>query len=207
MKAIFFVGICAWAQVKQPRVGMMLDGAGSVRPVLGISASVTLGDPVAAGVVSMACERICVKRDTPAVIAFGGGSVYVYSAGRLTKDDQPLDVSVAGEVLSMRAARGVLEFAVRRGEGVWIVREDGAAVGSIPEADGPVMLLERGVLFATGDETVLRWPDGSEIRFPIHADSFVRMSADYVQIRSGGSSYALRVVKDREKLFALPEAP
>ena len=210
MRLIFFFGICAWAQVEQPSVGWMLDSAGTVRPVFGVAASVTLGDPVATDVVSMACSQgRCVTRKHPAIFAFGEDSVYVYSSGHLVRwrggDFESLDLNVSGEILSMRVVDGVLEFAVRRDEGTWIVRDGNIAAGAIPDATGAVMLLDLGVLFAAGDETVLRRADGTEVRFPIHADSFTAMGDGYVQIRAGGSDYGLRIAQGREKLFLLPE--
>jgi len=226
MRWLFIVGICAWAQVEQPRIGMMLDASGSARPVFGVSASVTLGDPVIADVVSLACARFCIAKTQdaivtgshsvaaprgPAIFAFSEDAVYVYASGQLWRwrggDLEALTLNITGEVLSMRVDGGSVEFAVRRDDGTWIVRDGNVAVESIPDATGPVFLLPHAILFAAGDEIVLRRADSTEMRFPVHADSFVRISTEYVQIRSGRSSYALRVASGREKLFLLPEAP
>ena len=206
MRAIFFLGICAWAQIETPRLGVMLDRSGAARPVFGVSASVTLGDPVQTGVVSLACSKTrCVTSAARQIVAFDGDSVYVYSGGQLTRDQSdPVPVNVTGEVLSMRVINGAVEYAVRRDDGIWIVRDGDIAVAAIPHATGAVMLLDRAVLFASGRETVLRYDDGSELRFPIRARAFVSMSDEYVQV---GSKYALRITRNREKLFLLPEAP
>ncbi len=203
MRLFFFVGICAWAQIETPKIGTMLDRNGSVRPVFGVASSVTLGDSSADNIASIACGTRCFTSADPAVIAFDGDSTYVYSGGILTCDGEPVAIHVTGEILSMRVVEGTLQFAVRRDGGTWVVRDGDIAVGAIEGATGPVMLLDRAVLFAAGDETVLRREDGSETRFPIHADSFIAMGEGYVQIRSGESNYALGL-KTR-KLFQLPE--
>src|ERR1700756_1498378 len=44
-----------WTQVEQPALGVMLDSKGAARPVFGVAASVTLGNGLAGGVVSMGC--------------------------------------------------------------------------------------------------------------------------------------------------------
>jgi hypothetical protein len=230
MKILFFLSVCAWAQIEQPQLGTMLDRAGDARPVLGVSASVTLGTPVATEVVSMACSRRwCIASTAagllswgsgrqwssgtpagPAVFAFSGDSVYVYSSGQLAKwregTPESVDVDVSGEILSMRVVDGTLEFAVRRDDGTWIVRDGNTIVAALPEATGPVMLLDRAVLFATDDAVVLRGTDASEIRFAAAGvDSFVVMGDGYVQIRARDSNHALRIEAGREKLFLLPE--
>ncbi len=187
MKAIFLIGMCAWAQVETPRIGMMLDSRGSMRPVYGVASSVTIGDPVEDGVVAMACRKECMTSAEPELIAFEGETAFESKV----------------DALSMRVVAGVREFAIRGDNGVSIRREDGGVVGSIPDATGAVMLLDRGVLFAAGDETVLRRDDGSETRFAIRADAFFAMSEGYVQIRSSDSNYALRL--RGAKLFQLPE--
>ena len=209
IRLIFFFSVCVWAQVEHPSVGWMLDSSGAVREVFGVAASVTLGDPIAANVASMSCSRkMCVTRPDAAIFTFSGDAVYVYSSGQLARwrggDAEPISVDVAGEILAMRVVDGVVEFAVRRDDGTWIARDGNVAVGAIPEATGPVMLLDRGALFAAEDETVLRRADGSEVRFPVHADSFTAIGDGYVQIRAGGSDYALRITPGREKLFLLP---
>jgi hypothetical protein len=206
MRAIFFVAMCAWAQVETPRLGMMLDRTDARRPVFGVSASVALGEPEQTGVASMACSNTrCAASVNPAVIAFDGDAVYVYSNGQLTRDQSPVDLNVTGRILSMRVASGSLEFAVRRDQGFWIVRNGDAVVAAIPHATGAVMLLDHAALFVAGRETILRRDDGSELRFNIHARSFVAMSDGYVQIRADASDYALRIERGREKVFLLPE--
>jgi hypothetical protein len=230
MKILFFLSVCAWAQIEQPQLGIMLDRAGVARPVWGVSASVTLGTAAATEVVSMACSRRwCIastaaglvswgsgrqwssgNRAGTAVFAFSGDSAYVYSSGQLAKwregASESVNVEISGEILSMRVVNGTLEFAVRRGDGTSIVRDGNAIMTALPEATGPVMLLDRAVLFATDEEVILRQPDASQIRFAAAgANSFVAMGDGYVQIRTRDSNYALRTEAGRERLFLLPE--
>ena len=113
---------------------------------------------------------------------------------------EPLDWEIDGEILSIRAT----QIAVRRNGNVSIVRPDDSTIDSIPDASGPVLLLPKGVVFATKDEIVLR-QDDSEVRFELAgAESITAMGARYVAIRAGGAIYALRIDPGRERLFLLP---
>jgi hypothetical protein len=203
MRLLFVVSFCAWAQIETPRIGVMLDSSGDLRPVDGVASSVTVGDAVETGIASVACSRRCVTSTVPAVIALYGEAALVYSSGRLMRDGVEQVIHITGEILSMRVVDGAMEFAVRRDDGVWIVRDEDVAVGAIEGATGPVMLLDGAVLFASGDEVVLRRANGEEQRFPVRAEAFVRMSSGYVQIRGAGAGYALELRRNR--LFQLPE--
>lgn len=220
----FAICTCAWAQsgIDRPRLGKMLDSSGSVRTVYGIAASVSLGDAEITGVLSSACsKKFCLaKTDTSIVSAFGsadapaGPALFAFDAdtafvwfpqsrqlaqwqnGVLT----PIDSSIEGDVLSIRASAGSVELAVRRESGEWIVKPDGSVVDSLPRAAGPVMLIPGGVVYATRDEIVIR-----DLRIPLkRVTAFSQMSAGYLEVRAGGVDYALRVEKGRETLFQLP---
>ncbi len=116
----------------------------------------------------------------------------------------PLDWAVDGEVLSVRFSDGEAEIAVRRDGQVSIVRPDGSVLDSIPDASGPVLLLPKGVIFATQDEIVLR-QDDSEVRFELaDAQSITVMGPHYAAISAGGAIYALRTEPGRASLFLLP---
>jgi hypothetical protein len=211
---------CAWAQsgIEQPRLGKMLDRNGAVRTVYGIAASVTLGEAEITGVVSQGCsKKFClVKTETsiegvaapagPALFAFDGDAAFVWfpqsrQLGQWRNGGLTLvDSSVDGQVLSIRASAGSVEFAVRRASGDWIVKSDGSVVDSLPHSMGPVMLIPGGVVYATRDEIVIR-----EVRIPLErVTSLSQMAAGYLQVRAGGVDYALRVEKGRETLFELP---
>ena len=96
---IWLAGGLAWAQsggIGQPQMGVMVDGFDRARPVLGVSASVTLGDPVAEAVVASACsDSLCVLKTWnaivvgstkvaswpgPALIAIDGDSALLYAS-------------------------------------------------------------------------------------------------------------------------------
>ena len=226
MKIFVALAICvsAWAQsgVEQPRVGKMLDGDGAVRTVYGIAASVHLGDGEIAGVVSAGCSKsFCLAKTAtglvsvsgtvdapagPALFAFDGDAALVWfsksrqlarwQGGVLTA----VDASVDGEVLSIRAREGSVEFAVRRDSGVWVVKADGSVVDSLPRSARAVMLVADGAVYATRDEIVIR-----DLRIPLErVTGFSQMSAGYLQVRAGRVNYALRTEKGRETLFQLP---
>jgi hypothetical protein len=226
MKILIAVTICtcAWAQsgIERPRLGKMLDANGAVRTVYGIAASVTLGDAEITGVLSSACsKKFCLaKTDAsvisasgnvdapagPALFAFEGDAAFIWFArsrllARWQSDSlTTIDSIVDGEVLSIRASAGSVEFAVRRASGVWIVQSDGSVMESLPRSTGPVMLIPGAVVYATREEIVIR-----EVRMALPlVTGFSRMSEGYLQVRAGGVNYALRVEKGRETLFQLP---
>jgi hypothetical protein len=201
----------------------MLDANGAVRTVYGIAASVMLGDVEMSGVISSACSKaFCLAKtetsivsamgsvDTPAgpaMFAFDGDSAFVWfpRSRQLAKwHDGVLDVldsSIEGEVLSIRASAGSLEFAVRRfKKDVWIVKLDGGGVGFLPHSTGPVMLIPGGVVYAAKGEIAIR-----DVRLPLEeVTAFHQMSVNYLQVRAGGLDYSLRIDSGRETLFQLP---
>jgi hypothetical protein len=220
----FAICTCAWAQsgIDRPQVGKMLDASGAVRTVYGIAASVTLGDAEIIGVVSSACSTMFCLAKTgtavvsasgsveapagPAMFAFDGDAASLWFSqsrqlaqwhnGALT----PIDSMVDGEVLSIRACAGSVEFAVRRESGEWIVRLDGSVVDSLPRSTGPVMLIPGGAVYATREEIVIRG-----LRIPLErVTAFSQMSASYLQVRAGQVNYVLRIDAGRERLFQLP---
>ncbi len=221
---VFAIGTCAWAQsgVVRPELGKMLDANGAVRTVYGIAASVTLGGVETTGVLSSACSNtFCLaKTETsivsssgavaapagPALFTFDGNAAFVWfpqsqqlaewQSGALT----PVDASVDGEVLSIGATAGAVQFAVRRRSGVWIVNQDGSVAGSLPHATGPVMLVPGGVVYATKSEIVI-----GDVQLPLDDVTwFSQMSGNYLQVRAGGVDYSLRIDQWRETLFQLP---
>jgi hypothetical protein len=225
--AAFAICGCAWAQIDRPQIGKILDANGAVRTVYGIAASVSMGDVETSGVLSSGCgQNFClVKTGTaivsavgsaaapggPALFAFDGNAAFVWfpRSGKLAQwgngvlSYSPLPYgqgSVEGEVLSIRAQGGNVEFAVRRPSGTWIVRSDGSVVDSLPLATGPVMLIPGGAVYATGTGIAIR-----DVVIPIKGvTGFSQMSAGYLQVRANGVDYSLRIEKGRETLFQLP---
>lgn len=218
----FGMCVCAWGQINRPSLGKMLDTNGAVRTVYGIAASVTLGDAEITAVLSQACsKKFCLAKTGtsivsasgsvdapagPALFAFSGDAAFLWfvesrqlaqwQSGAMT----PIDSSVDGEVLSIRASAGSVEFAVRRRTGIWIVKPDGSVLDSLPLASGPVMLIPGGAIYATRDEIVIRG-----LRIPLgRVTAFSQMAPGYLQVRAGGVDYALRIDEGREALFQLP---
>jgi hypothetical protein len=220
----FAICTCAWAQsgIDRPQIGKMLDANGAVRTVYGIAASVALGDPELTGVVSQGCSKtFCLtKTETavvsasgsadapagPALFAFDGDAAFLWfpqsrqlahwQNGALTLIDSAVD----GDVLSIRANVGAVEFAVRRESGEWIVKLDGSVVDSLPRSSGPVMLIPGGVVYATREEIVIR-----DLQIPLaRVTSFSQMSTGYLQVHVGQIDFVLRIEPGRETLFQLP---
>jgi len=211
-----------------PKIGEMLDTAGSARPVFGVAGNFLVGAVDAANVVSEACsERLCLTKTAstirsatgetdsppgPAIFGLDGTTAIVYFPQTRTfarwHDDMldPLDWVVDREVLSIGTNEiGASQIAVRRGDTVVIVTPDGAILDSLPSPSGPVLLLSQQVLFTDGDSLVLKKPNASELRFDLPgAISFSPLSAHYAEIRAGSALYALRIDAGREHLFQLP---
>ena len=148
----------------------------------------------------------------PALFALDGNRAFVYfpQSNQLMRWHdgvlKPMDFDIGGEILSLRAAHGRVEFAVRRDGEFWIVRSDGAVLGALTGAGAPVMLLKDGALFKAGDALIVRRDDGTELSFDLTGvESLLPMGAGYVQIRAGAAAYALCVEPEREQLFVLPE--
>jgi hypothetical protein len=226
MKVItaFAICGCAWAQsgVDRPQLGKMLDANGAVHTVYGIAASVALGDAEAMDVLSSACSKtFCLaKTDTslvtasgsvdappgPAMFAFDGDTAFVWfpRSRQLAQWQNSvltlIDSNVDGEVLSIGANTGAVQFAVRRMNGVWIVNQDGSVAGSLPRSTRAVIFIPGGVVYATREEIVT-----GDLRFSLNGvTEFSQMSDSYLQVRAGGADYSLRIEKGRETLFQLP---
>jgi hypothetical protein len=219
---ILAISTCAWSQIDRPQLGKILDANGAVHTVYGIASSVSLGDPEITEVLSSGCSKtICLAKleasivsetgssaapTGPALFAFDGDAAFVWfpQARQLARWQNdvltPVDVDVSGEVLALRANAGAVEFAVRRETGVWIVQSDGGLTASLPHSAAQVMLLADAVVYATRDEIVIR-----EVRIPLHHVTwFSQISSGYLQVRAGGTDYALRTDQGRETLFQLP---
>jgi len=70
---VFALSSCAWAQVERPQLGKIVDANGAVRPIYGIAASVTLGDPEITGVLSASCSRkFCLAKTETSLVSAGG---------------------------------------------------------------------------------------------------------------------------------------
>jgi hypothetical protein len=219
--------VCAQSGIEVPAVGVIVDSSGALRQVQGVAGSFFLAPPSVPGVFSAACsEQLClVKTDSkilsatgetdappgPAIFGFSGDGAIVFfpearAFARWHNDVvEPLDWAVDGEVLSVRSS----EIAIRKDGAVSLVHADGSladgsVADSIADASGPVLLIPKGVVFATNNEIVLR-QDDSEVRFELaDAQSITAMGSRYVAICAGGAIYALRIDAGRESLFLLP---
>ncbi len=230
MKIAFFLLslTCAWGQLNRPALGLMLDSSGAAHPVFGLPGGISLGDPAGTGVLSSACSAtLCLMKTDAAIIVQGqttsappgralfafdptGAYIYFPEAKQLAhwQNGQlgSVHFDVAGEVLSIRASAGILEFAVRRDGSIWIVRSGNIVAEGLPRDAQDVILLDAAILVSTSENIVLRRPDASSMQFPLaHAKSFSSLGAGYVQIRAEGSTYSLRVDAGHEQLFLLPE--
>jgi hypothetical protein len=214
--------------IAQSQMGVMVDGHQRARPVFGVSASVTLGDPMVSGVLASACsDSLCVLKTFDSIVADGvqtkslpgtallaidGQTVLLYfpeletlerwQAGQI----EPVALNVTGNIVALRSTAGVAQFAVQRNGATWIVDAAGQAIDSLPASSGPVMLPPTGAIYTDGENVVLRRSDGSELRFPVPgAESISPMANNYVQIRAGRMSYGLRIDFGHERMFQLPE--
>jgi len=210
-----FIAVCAWSQsgIEVPSVGMIVDAAGNLRTVQGVAGNFLLGPAMASGVLSAACsEQLCLAKTNskilsatgevdappgPAVFGWHGETAVIFfpesrAFARWSDNTlQPFDWTVEGEVLSIHLGDDSIEIALRT---------DWAA-----ETDGAVLLLPKGVLFATQEELILRRAGRSELRFELAgAEAITPMGPNYSAIRAGAAIYALRTEPGHEQLFLLP---
>jgi hypothetical protein len=203
---------CAWAQsgLEVPDIGAFADSSGFLRPVQGVAGNFLLGPAMMSGVLSAACsERVCLAKTDSKIISLTGEveappgpavfgvdrseAVIFFPESRAfarwhNNTLEPLDWTVAGEVLSILLADGQVQIAVRR-EG---------------DGNGPALLLPEGVVFAA-EELVLRRRDGTELHFELAgAETIARMGEHYAAIRAGSTTYALRIDSGHEQLYLLP---
>lgn len=232
MRVFLFLmaGVCAFAQIERPQVGVMLDPNGDARPVWGVVGSATLGDPVWHGVVSMACSaNQCLGKTAAAVISMGGaatdapagpaifGGSYIYfsqtqqmvhwNGGVL----EPVAFTADGEVLALRANGDGLDYAVSRAGATWVehyslLDNSLRVLGSFAPANA-AMLLEGGTLLAAGDEVHWIRPDGTDTVLPVAGgQAFVAMSDGYVELVTAQGRWAVDFKSNPNSvgLFLLP---
>jgi len=214
---------CAFAQIEQPRIGVMLNLDGAARPLYGIHASATLGNPVVNGAISLACSSLCLIKTASSIVSSSGSvaappgaAMFAFSSdsalvffprvhrfARWRNDRlQPIPLDIAGEILAI----GVDSFITRRPGGVWIVNSLDQPIDSLPFETRAALLLDSGVLYATADELILRRPDRSQQVFPISGViSLSPIGVNYIQAHTRDANYALRVDPGHERSFLLPE--
>jgi hypothetical protein len=128
---------------------------------------------------------------------------------------------LAREVLSFAVfGRDRLAFVLRR-EGLFWLLEASLSTGrslqqtALPGVSAPVLLRSDGtLLFADGEELVVRKVDGAERRISVgsSAASLDEMGDGWVHVLEAGDDgspaghLALRLLEDREELYRLPEA-
>jgi hypothetical protein len=131
------------AQIERPQIAWLLDGQNRLRPITGTAAAATVGDPVAQGVLSLACfPEVCFAKmnaavysstgwgaaapEGPAMFATANGTAYLYfyetqQFAKWTGGDLVyLLFSPGGEILSIRATGDGFDYAVARDDGTWV---------------------------------------------------------------------------------------
>lgn len=230
MLLLFVAALAVAAQpvIQRPFLGEALDGHGALQVVRGAPGSFTFDHPAAWGVLSIACgPALCLAKTAsaivsggasaaapagPALFAIDGTDAAIYfpgsrqfarwNAGSLT----PFTLNVDGEILSIGIVSANLELAVRRGDEVWIVNEEGGIASSLPPGTGPVLLLGDSLVYVNSGALVLLRPDGSELTFAAPGvTALTQMGADYVEASAGAIRYALYIARGREQLFQLPQ--
>jgi len=207
-------------------VGKMVDAQGALRTVSGIAGNFLAGSVEARAVVALDCSRqACVTAPDGEVLAtdgrrevaylaetneFIGWNIDNHSGWRSAPESLAWNPVMDGdEVLSLRLTSAGAEIAIRRGGSVWIVSQDGAALGTLPaDAVGVVLLLDEGEVFARQDAVVLRRADGTETSFPASGvRALYRMSPDWVEAVGPYALYAVRTTAGRENVYVLPGGP
>jgi hypothetical protein len=208
------------AQIAQPKLGAILGRDSSVREVVGVTGSVMLGRSLGEDVLSMGCSRgICLMKTDSAIVSFTGsieappgpalfsfhrdGSALVYfvSTRQLVRWQSDAVSAVAFDVTGEIIAIGDGLFAVQRRSGVWIVRDGDKIVRALPHDTRAVLLLDGEAMYATRREVVM-----GEKRYAIqNVEALTWLAENYVQARTPGGDYAIRIDRGREQTFLLPE--
>lgn len=209
--ALLFAGGSMLAQLVPPRIGLVTDLSGVLRPVLGVSGNFLLGDPMAASVISAGCSGTFsfVKTDSalsildganktdfpappgPALFSFSGhaGFVYFASDGTLRKWD-----GTSMTLVPLGAFEGtVLSLAQPDASHVWLAvrQSDGRIyVALMDSADGS--MLES--ISLTNSSASLALLNGQEFLYP-NREGFAIHRANGVEI-----SLAAPAVNQRSQL-------
>ena len=227
---LVLMSVCAWAQIENLRIGVMLDINGRARPVSGAPAAAVAGAAWFDGaIISLACSAEgCVAKTEAALFTSGGvvvdappgaaiialdstspGAAYVYfvESGKLARwtgsQLVPMDFTPGGDVLSLRAVAGGFEYAVAHEGEIWVGSKNLGAANSVLLLDGG------GAVLANGGQVRLLRPDGTEVDFAVTSGGgfvggFIRMSDQYVQVISDAGMWALDVEPGHERIFLLP---
>lgn len=171
------LGLHAQGGLDFPRVGEILDTAGSVRELRGLAGAFTLGPSKYDGAISIGCNgRFCLAKTAehivsqssteaapagPAIFGFEGDRALIYfpESRRFARWDdsglEMLDWNVDGEVLAVRPRGDDADIVVRRGGEVWISEIGGHVRGSLPWDTVAALLLPSGVVYAGSDTVVV----------------------------------------------------
>jgi len=232
MKFFLFLitSFCAFAQIERPQVGVMLDRNGDARPVWGVAASATLGNPILNGVLSMACSHgTCLAKTAAAIVTTGGqtaaanvdapagpaifGGSYIYfpqSQQMFHWHDgvlDPMDFTADGDVFALRTNGDGLDYAVSRAGATWMEHYSFADQSvQVLASYAPVnaaMLTEDGTLLATSDEVHLVRADGTDtvINTP-GVQALIAMGYGYVELVTAQGLWVIDLTNGG--LFLLP---
>lgn len=176
----------AQTAVSVPAIGMVRDGDGSVRPVLGTAGNFLTGDAVATGVVSA---------------AFAGVSGFIKTDSELLVVDEQMHVIAHYDAPPGRAT---FRFSVTGRPAVVYYADTGTSLdlGETPDDNAMSVTAADHTLF-------VRAPGGTERRIAIHfdVDCFEPMGKDWVAVHEAGSArvFALRTNKADLELYQLPD--
>jgi hypothetical protein len=218
------------AVLDAPQAALVLDRAGGLRPLNGMSQNFLLGDPLMDGVLSLACSSArCLLKTESSIVGIDGSRVDAppgpalislarseaalfyfrsqhqfawYRDGTL----QPLDWDQAGEVLAIRARGEGADIAIRREDGVWIVRETGAIERSLPDEVVAVLFAGNRILYTTASRLIVEQEDGTSLSFDLPGATALSLLNDrYAQVSATSGDYILRLDPGREQLSLLPQ--
>lgn len=237
LTAVCFSAMLCPAQtgIQAPRLGVVADADGSLRPLLGFAGNLFLGDAIGVDVITSASSGSIsmVKTITaltvldqsaqllfamdlddpgPALFAFrpdgSPARVYLPRSGALFawKTDHFEPDSTA--VPSGIFAIGDRAFLVQRGEAIW--RVDDAGETLLPGLAGPTLLLADGAVVYTDDTSVvIRDANGVERRIDtgVQIGEFRQLGAGWIEaIEPGpGRLFAICILPGREQSSQLPE--
>jgi hypothetical protein len=157
-------GVLAIAQISAPRLGLVRDRAGSLRPVYGVAGSFTLGDSVLDNVTAVASGARYTFAATTNEVLLLDDLVVVWRA------------SADSEVTEFRLDKGGRPASVRFSDGnclVWRKRVDAPEAGACPE---DVAVVQTKITLPENVETIEQLSEGMKV---------VRTSSRLYVLRTG----------------------
>jgi hypothetical protein len=228
MRLIILIALAAVGAAQElglPRVGCLVDDAGSLRPVFGLAGNFLIGGPERANVLSAACSGSLTAIQTDsglevngrswegpqgrAVFALAGRDVVAWlpdTAELVAPGGRRVAYDLQGEVLALSATSHRHATAVvRRGDSLWLCELRGGFLYSETELSGirpPVFLAGGALMYTDGADLVI---DNVRLALPEPVLRFEQLGAGAIRIVLAAGHLVLWLRDGEWQLYRLPE--